>query len=667
MKRKIFFAAAIIALLFTACQPKTPKNPTSVPSPAPVSLTDTPAPTAVTDPTDTPAPTAVPEPQVLSDVYKNDKRNDVYRLIVPGVTESDSIDEASIRDGYVLLRVRDTDTDNIKLALFPILKPETVIFYEVKNYWNSYKLADKGHVIEILPDSDALNLLSPSFEKVNGVDSGVCYFLGCDSKNRCWHLTEEGYPAYINLFTSESEIFTADSFLRAEALLGEYGDDIFISVTGGPLMSFPAKINLVDKTIDSGLQFVTFPDPVGPYATYYSDCDWYYSKLNDLSTIYTFRKPDRESSFWKCTEKYAISTTYNFTIENDESILNERFDIIDLTNGGQYSSISSEEYEKGTSLTLLALSSDNLVLFLSEKDDKTEAYIWDIGEVSAKANESFRVIKADNFDSEVERTAKAIENKFSVRVFYDDDSLDRLNDGYELVHCYDKFALLSGLSELYNCMDEYPEHFFTETIGNLRESLDFYICDGFRVVDSSQISNPSAYVSYYDNSLTVCVCLTSLRNNFSSTLAHEMMHVMEDRITEYAQSHSKDIMEYWYVNFSSDEYPYFLAYVDENGYEISDTSGTVAGGDPEAWYIDAYSRSNALEDRARIIEYMYMGDPTYFESQHMKDKGKFLITVIREVFPSIAACEEPVLWEKTLGIDDLDFNAYDFNPYAPRG
>ena len=62
--------------------------------------------------------------------------------------------------------------------------------------------------------------------------------------------------------------------------------------------------------------------------------------------------------------------------------------------------------------------------------------------------------------------------------------------------------------------------------------------------------------------------------------------------------------------FTPGEEAYFYSYFDENGVEIQDPTFTLAGRGlegGEVWFLDSYSRSYPLEDRGRILEYLYAG------------------------------------------------------------
>ena len=96
--------------------------------------------------------------------------------------------------------------------------------------------------------------------------------------------------------------------------------------------------------------------------------------------------------------------------------------------------------------------------------------------------------------------------------------------------------------------------------------------------------------------------------------------------------------------------------------EIQDPTFTLAGRGlegGEVWFLDSYSRSYPLEDRGRILEYLYAGpEGAYaqaFEEPHIRDKAQYLCAVIRACFPSCAGADR-LPWE-TL-VDPVPFSQY---------
>ena len=109
---------------------------------------------------------------------------------------------------------------------------------------------------------------------------------------------------------------------------------------------------------------------------------------------------------------------------------------------------------------------------------------------------------------------------------------------------------------------------------------------------------------------------------------------------------------------------YYYYYVDQNGFEPSDTSYTVMGeaNEDNIYFIDAYSKTFPTEDRARIFEYLFKTEngtlSPSIRGSHLIEKCRALCIILRKVFPSVAA-EDSVFWESGLGsIDESELDVF---------
>lgn len=135
-------------------------------------------------------------------------------------------------------------------------------------------------------------------------------------------------------------------------------------------------------------------------------------------------------------------------------------------------------------------------------------------------------------------------------------------------------------------------------------------------------------------------------------LLHEMMHLMEGRIIEETLNDQISYQAYWEENLNVPEYAYLYSYI----YEEEEESGNgIFGTDSDhAAFINVYSRTFPVEDRATILEYqLYSNNNYYFNSPILNQKARFLNGIIREIFPSVKDSDEEVFWEHMTGIVDL--------------
>ena len=98
---------------------------------------------------------------------------------------------------------------------------------------------------------------------------------------------------------------------------------------------------------------------------------------------------------------------------------------------------------------------------------------------------------------------------------------------------------------------------------------------------------------------------------------------------------------------------FYYDYHDENGWELSDTRYTLDDPDAwenpgNAWFIDAYSRTFPLEDRARIFETLFLAGedaPDLLSSPHLLRKAQYLCAILRERYESLRDAP-PLYWER---------------------
>ena len=135
-------------------------------------------------------------------------------------------------------------------------------------------------------------------------------------------------------------------------------------------------------------------------------------------------------------------------------------------------------------------------------------------------------------------------------------------------------------------------------------------------------------------------------NQFPETFVHETMHMMEIRIRKYCTDNHLDFETYWTEELNSSKYGYHDAYTDDSGKDLNDNGGTYAKDPKNAWFIDAYSRTTVREDRARVLENLYLGNNYYFKkSEHLRLKAQHLCAIIRAAFPSVGSSESAMRWE----------------------
>jgi len=277
------------------------------------------------------------------------------------------------------------------------------------------------------------------------------------------------------------------------------------------------------------------------------------------------------------------------------------------------------------------------------------------------ANEtSMDAVRAQN-----EKLAQAIVETYDIQVFYGEDGAGFIDNGYKGEIVDNDMLIRCALTKLDEFLREYPGGMFKEMCAGSVTHIGLYLCGTISKTNDEGIMSAAALTGVYEDTRFIAFNLNYL-GDLSQHLAHEFMHVMEDRIHVVCNTTESDMFNYWmqFVPKEMSESAYYYAYHDSNGNELSDTSFTqddpLAVDQPDiVWYVDAYAKASPLEDRARIMEVLYISQdslPACFESIHLMEKAQFLCAMVRECFPSTQG-EETLYWERL--IETIPYSEYE--------
>ena len=225
----------------------------------------------------------------------------------------------------------------------------------------------------------------------------------------------------------------------------------------------------------------------------------------------------------------------------------------------------------------------------------------------------------------------------------------------------DPLMIHLGLSQIASWASEYPDGMFQEMLDFGRDRIEIYLCGHITANGEGTVSDALAFASGQMSRWAVVVDLTGVENGavFRSTMVHEFMHVMEDRILRCEQETGLPYGAYW-EGFSGPEM-YYYSYSDQDGNSYIDYDYTASSERPpeEIYFIDPYSRTFPIEDRARVLEYLYLGEESSFAKNLQEgvlgEKARYLCGLIRECFHSCQGAEE-LPWEKL--VEDVSFDSY---------
>ena len=236
-----------------------------------------------------------------------------------------------------------------------------------------------------------------------------------------------------------------------------------------------------------------------------------------------------------------------------------------------------------------------------------------------------------------------------VPLTYKDYTAEALNDR-------DKIA--AALEELDNTLSIFPPEFFSSVKEGYCEAINICLAQNLQAInDSSYIENAYAFTTVQDD--MVWLVLNADRPLERRLLIHELTHVIDYRLLGMQQ-----LSEAEWNRLNPPSFSYYNAYLDDKGTDlrISGSEEYTAPAEEEIdriWFCDAYSKTFAMEDRARLMEKLLENaapasdqDHTdkpdrIFSSPHVQTKLRFYFYTLRQAFENSRWPEETV-WEAEL-------------------
>lgn len=593
--------------------------------------------------------------------------NRVVRIANLGM-EGYSADQGWMKDGYFLISFHpifdhaaleenseeiaymEESAQTMKLLLFSLESTSEPAMLEVSGYDNGYLLLNDGQVLEYQYGKE-YRIYDEHFQLLYEYDQTAGALQGVTEEGELWFYTNDSRLVLHKDGKVLHEV-KAEGTANGGTYLGESEGKALFCLTDSEFDPVNAFVNLSDWSFgavkESTLQYNNVLDG---YINYSSDDTWYLASVENPDEVIAFTKDYVNEYAFGIDEKHLLS---NYLIyDSGEDYFTENAYVYDITNGGLCAYISPSMYGEDYSFTFLAYG-DEMLLYQVSNDDRSvvELCLWDIEELHADTPAVFYEKQNYDFDQDrVDALIREICESYSVEIYYKEENLGEFIGTYDLVPADNIRDIGKTLLRLRQCMAEYPKGFFEDLKGESYDRLIFYLCRGHVRNWEGTIENAAATGGQVGNSLVISYDVHSW-SSMRTILLHEMMHLMEGRIIDETLYDQVSYQTYWEKNLNVPEYPYLYSYI----YEDEEESGDgVFGTDPDhAAFINAYSRTFPIEDRATILEYqLYSCNDYYFSSPILNQKARFLTGIIRETFPSVKASAEEVFWEHITGIVDL--------------
>ena len=262
-------------------------------------------------------------------------------------------------------------------------------------------------------------------------------------------------------------------------------------------------------------------------------------------------------------------------------------------------------------------------------------YLWDTSSCRAVKWESpsiseYSAPETTDYGSLTEKAEK-LEDRYGIRILIGANVPAEFSD-YTAEACTDSAVIDGSLSVLENVLSLYPDTYFTQLKGGYYRNITFYLTGAPHPLDvSNNISNASAFATESNGTMQLAF---DLGDDLSpDTVIHELTHA-----ADYRFAGEELLNEDEWNSMNPEGFLYYYSYINEKG-ESYETAGslehTAVSGCPadDVWFIDPYSKTYPMEDRARLMETLLSGRTPYsgcFQGRHIQEKLSFYFRFLRE-------------------------------------
>ena len=236
---------------------------------------------------------------------------------------------------------------------------------------------------------------------------------------------------------------------------------------------------------------------------------------------------------------------------------------------------------------------------------------------------------------ELQQQVEEVSTLYGVKILYGEDVPLSFAD-YTVKHLSDTEPVWEALETLSGTLALYPPSFFPSVCQDFCDSVTICLARDLQAVNGDvHMEYVNAFTTVQDG--TIWLVLDAQNDIRSSTLIHEITHV-----TDYRLLGMQQLRESEWNQLNPPGFAYYDAYLDDTGRDLrisgSGEYTSLTEDDPSRIYFhDPYSRTYAMEDRARLMESLFESDRSglpdpCFSSPHVQTKLRFYFYTLRRAF-----------------------------------
>ena len=506
---------------------------------------------------------------------------------VNSVVENNSIYLLYNADEYYLLKKIDINTNK-----------EDIYSYNISS---TCKLQNEDAYPYIYcVNTQEVTIYDTTFHKIinQDISSNYNYAINTDSANMNFSIIDNntsyeyinGYYKYTsNAYISLDTPYVKDAYCTDECLLMRYND-----IT--EMLSLYRNSELLETNIVA-------------YQKYESGI---YTYNNSKIKIY-----DAKNNVYKEFNSPINSlTSSTFTLgANDYYLYVLNDDLINVYNLYDSSNFTNIDVSKvSEDVNNLQVINNHLYIYTTNT-----LYVYDIREIEF-TNE------ASTYETELITSKIAYyQDVYNVNINLEDDP-NNLSSNYTITETSNYNDIIAALEDLERYFLVFNADFFSRFFGYGMNGLEIYLADNITSTSKSEFGNADVVGLYIkkNNKYNIVLKVNS-GENINTIAYHETFHVIEDYLASFNITFAS------WSNLNSPNFIYSNVYYTNQVF--SDTLNNNKYNDG-IYFVDNYARSNELEDRARMFEFICQGED-FSEYPHLHAKVSYIKQIVLANFPEL--------------------------------
>ena len=506
---------------------------------------------------------------------------------VNSVVENNSIYLLYNADEYYLLKKIDINTNK-----------EDIYSYNISS---TCKLQNEDAYPYIYcVNTQEVTIYDTTFHKIinQDISSNYNYAINTDSANMNFSIIDNntsyeyinGYYKYTsNAYISLDTPYVKDAYCTDECLLMRYND-----IT--EMLSLYRNSELLETNIVA-------------YQKYESGI---YTYNNSKIKIY-----DAKNNVYKEFNSPINSlTSSTFTLgANDYYLYVLNDDLINVYNLYDSSNFTNIDVSKvSEDVNNLQVINNHLYIYTTNT-----LYVYDIREIEF-TNE------ASTYETELITSKIAYyQDVYNVNINLEDDP-NNLSSNYTITETSNYNDIIAALEDLERYFLVFNADFFSRFFGYGMNGLEIYLADNITSTSKSEFGNADVVGLYIkkNNKYNIVLKVNS-GENINTIAYHETFHVIEDYLASFNITFAS------WSNLNSPNFTYSNVYYTNQVF--SDTLNNNKYNDG-IYFVDNYARSNELEDRARMFEFICQGED-FSEYPHLHAKVSYIKQIVLASFPEL--------------------------------